>query len=155
MPLIIALTAKYLIFVSAILTAGLWLTLSKTLKLQFVVNFAVAGLLSIVLSQTIAHFYFDPRPFVVQHRTPLIPHVPDNGFPSDHTTLTMLMALVSLRYSRPAGIALIVMSLLIGMARIAALVHSPIDIAGSVAIAAVSVFVAGKVPLANRKPVNG
>ena len=34
--------------------------------------------------KAIGHFYYDPRPFIVGHFAPLIPHDADNGFPSDH-----------------------------------------------------------------------
>ena len=50
----------------------------------------------------------------------------------------MLAALAVLTYSRPAGAVLGTCSLLIGIARILSLVHSPIDISGSVVIAGLS-----------------
>ena len=141
MPLIIALTAKYLIFLCGAVTAVLWLTLPNTAKLKFALEFAGASLLSILLSQTIAHFYFDARPFIVQHKTPLIPHVPDNGFPSDHALLSGALAALVTPFNLPLGIVLWLLALLIGAGRVLALVHHPIDIFGSFAIAVFSAFV--------------
>lgn len=136
--LFIVLIAKDLIYVAALLTLWAWLRLPAAERLGFLVRFALAGILAVALSKGIAHFYYDTRPFVALQRAPLLPHAADNGFPSDHTTLTMLAALVTLPYSRRTGYLLVACSLLIGAARVASLVHSPIDIAGSVAIAAVS-----------------
>ena len=82
--------------------------------------------------------YYDPRPFVAAHVAPLFPHAADNGFPSDHTAVTMFVAFSVLVVSRPWGLALAALSLLAGVARVLAHVHSPIDIAGAVAIAALA-----------------
>lgn len=142
---VIVFVAKDMIFVAGLLTALFWLRLPRVEKATFAVRFAIAGVLALILSQGIAHFYYDTRPFVRLHQAPLFPHVPDNGFPSDHTTLTMLAALTCLAYSRWAGAALIVLALMIGSARVLSLVHSPTDIAGSIAIAALSTAVAAQV----------
>ena len=142
MNTLVVLTAQYLIFAAGLLTLVFWLRLPKESKMSFAIQFIVAGIIAVLLSKRIAHFYFSARPFVRLHAMPLFPHEPDNGFPSDHTTLTLLAALLVLGYSRKIGAVLVVCSLLIGIARIAALVHSPIDILGSVVIAVVSVWTA-------------
>src|ERR1017187_827769 len=45
--------------------------------------FVVSGILSLLLG----HFIHDPRPFVADGQVPLIPHEPNNGFPSHHALL--------------------------------------------------------------------
>jgi undecaprenyl-diphosphatase len=72
----------------------------------------------------------DPRPFVTQHVAPLFPHAPDNGFPSDHTLASMFLAVCALFYSTRWG-----------GARIAAHVHSPIDILGAIALAIMAALI--------------
>lgn len=85
-------------------------------------------------------FYYDPRPFVVGHFSPLIPHDPDNGFPSDHTLLSAAFAWIVFWFdvkSRKIGIFLLGITLTVGASRVLAGVHSWIDIFGSVVIAGI------------------
>ena len=79
----------------------------------------------------------NPRPFVTEQITPLIPHDPTNGFPSSHALLTMTVASIVFVYSKKAGVILLVMALLVGLGSVLAQVHSPIDILGSIIIAVV------------------
>lgn len=127
--------AKYLFLLIGLLSAGYWLTLRKDQRIQFLVYFAVAGIVALVLTKLAGMCFVDPRPFVVHHFIPLIPHAADNGFPSDHTVLSVLMALIVLKYSRKVGLALLVLALLVGWSRVFVGVHNPIDIVGAVLIA--------------------
>ncbi|MDP3995235.1 MAG: hypothetical protein Q8P78_01305, partial [bacterium] len=43
--------------------------------------------LAYVIAFVARSFFYSPRPFVESGIAPLIPHAPDNGFPSDHTLL--------------------------------------------------------------------
>lgn len=88
----------------------------------------LSGVISLILLKISSVFINDPRPFVINHVMPLIPHAPDNGFPSDHTLITMWLALMVFLNNRRVGIALIVISLLVGISRVMALIHHPIDI---------------------------
>jgi undecaprenyl-diphosphatase len=76
---------------------------------------------------------------VTHHLVPLIPHAPDNGFPSDHALLTAFLGFTILIYSRALGAVLLVIALLVGAARVAAHIHNPQDIVASFVIAAFSV----------------
>ena len=87
------------------------------------------------------HLYYDTRPFVREHVAPLFAHAPDNGFPSDHALLTSFLAYSFWRYSKPFALALFVNALLVSAARVAAHVHSPIDIVGSVIFALIGALV--------------
>src|SRR5205085_7935625 len=93
-----------------------------------------------VTAKVLGHVYYDPRPFVQEHFTPLIPHDADNGFPSDHTLITAGVAAVIYFFNRPWGFALLGLALLVGAARVAAGVHHPVDIVGSIVIAVVVSF---------------
>ena len=87
-------------------------------------------------------FIDSPRPFVVENTTPLIDHVANNGFPSEHTLLVATVALLVYTEHRTFGILLAVIAILVGLARVFANVHHGIDILGSVVIALVSVALA-------------
>ncbi len=80
-----------------------------------------------------------PRPFVVENITPLIDHIADNGFPSEHTLLVATVALLVYTEHKLLGILLAVIAILVGLARILANVHHGIDVAGSIVIALASV----------------
>jgi undecaprenyl-diphosphatase len=143
MNTVVALTAQYLIY-AIVLAVAVFCLMRRGQKGNL--ELAIFGLLSLifglVLVKIAGALISDPRPFVVHHFTPLIAHAPDNGFPSDHTTLAMVLALVVLQVSRTWGVVLVIAALTLGAARVAAGVHSPIDILGAVVVAAVAVALA-------------
>ncbi len=98
----------------------------------------VAGALTLGLSGlailAAAHAWTDPRPFVVDGRPPLIVHVADNGFPSDHTTIGVAVAATVLAWRRLLGAALLLVALAVGAARVAAHVHHVPDVVGGAVI---------------------
>ena len=105
--------------------------------------------LSYIIAKVVGHLYFDPRPFVVGHFTPLLSHAADNGFPSDHTLFGAAIAAVIFRFSRKTGTFLLFLAIFVGVARVFAGVHHTVDIAGSIVIVLatyyiISLFVAKK-----------
>jgi undecaprenyl-diphosphatase len=132
---LIILVAKYFIYLSAALALYVWLTAKP--KFAFMVDFLIVGIITFILAKLGAHFYYDPRPFV-HGAASLIPHLADNGFPSDHTWVSMFTALVVYHYQPKWGATLIIISLLIGLARVLARVHTPIDIIGSIVFSLIS-----------------
>jgi len=81
-------------------------------------------------------FYYNPRPFVQDGGMPLVPHVADNGFPSDHTLFSAAIAAAVFPFNRTLGSVLWLATLLVGASRALAGFHHGIDILGSIAIAA-------------------
>jgi undecaprenyl-diphosphatase len=98
----------------------------------------VTGLLALLLGRLVAAVYFDPRPFVSGHFTPLIPHEPDNGFPSDHTLLSSASAMTVFLRDRRIGTVLWLLAVVVGAGRIASGLHSPTDVIGSFTLAIVA-----------------
>ena len=135
MHTLIVVTAQYALFLSLVIAGAVWLRLPRRQKWELDVWAIVGGALTLVLIKVGGALYVDQRPFVTQHLAPLFPHAADNGFPSDHTAASMFLAVCVLFYSRRWGSVLVVISVLIGVARIAAHVHRPIDILGAMAIA--------------------
>lgn len=135
MDLLIIFAAKYLLILSVLITLYLGWKLPAENKLRYLIYVVATGAIAYICAKTLSHFYFDPRPFVVNGTVPLIPHAPDNGFPSDHTLLAATLAAITTIFNRNLGIISWICVLLIGAARVAASVHHPIDIAGSVIIA--------------------
>ena len=94
---------------------------------------AVAILFSAVLAwgfvYLFKHFYFEPRPFeVLQDVVLLFPHAADAAFPSGHATFFAALAAAMFLYHKRLGVFLAVCAFLIGVSRVIAGVHWPIDI---------------------------
>lgn len=92
----------------------------------------LAGILAVIASRIAGKLFYDPRPFVRNpNLKPLIPHGPDNGFPSDHALLTMTLTAALYFYSRRWAAAAFIVTAIVGAARILAHIHSPVDIIGA------------------------
>ena len=138
----IVVVAQYFFLVSIAITAAAWLGLPAHRKWTLATAGITGGLAGLGLIVLAGALYYDPRPFVIQHIHPLFAHAADNGFPSDHATLTMFLAVCVLFCSRPWGIVLAVNALLVGGARVLAHVHSPLDVAAGFLIGAAAAALA-------------
>lgn len=134
----LAFAAQYLFLSIPLAIVLLWSKLPKERRVSYAVQAIATGMLAVALAQLSKHFIDSPRPFVVGHFTPIIHATADNGFPSDHTMLSATLAMLILLVNRKLGIAALGVALLVGVARIALGVHSPIDIVGSFAIALIA-----------------
>jgi len=105
--------------------------LPKANRLKFVMTVVLACIIAFVISRIASKLYYDPRPFITQHITPLISHAADNGFPSDHALLTMTLTAAVYFFNRKIAAGMLVLTIIVGWARIAAKVHSPLDIIGA------------------------
>lgn len=141
MDTLIIFAAKYLIIVPVLILAWQFWRESRVRGIQFAVITLASFALAFILARTASHLYFDPRPFVVDGIAPLIPHVADNAFPSDHALFAAAIAAVGTLFSVSTGAVLWVLAIIIGSARVLAHVHHPIDIIGSFAIAALSTWI--------------
>ena len=131
---IIIFIAKYLVFVSAAIAVLYFLKQTRAKQKEILILAVVLLPLSYIIAKVVGHFYFDPRPFVVGHFTPLLPHAADNGFPSDHTLFGAAIAAVIFRFSRKTGTFLLFLAIFVGVARVFAGVHHISDILGSIII---------------------
>lgn len=133
--LLIIFGAKYLLWILVGL-AFAWFLKQPGEKQKKLLLFAAASFPAIyVASRFIAGFYYNPRPFVVDAFVPLIPHDPDNGFPSDHILLSAAIAVIIYPFSRKVSAISWVLVILVGVARVLVGVHHPIDIIGSIVMA--------------------
>lgn len=122
-----------------LLIAGLivFITLHKSSKIRFkhaVVIFASA-LLAWLVAGAIKFFYFSPRPFeVLDNVNLLFEHGGGDSFPSGHATF--YSALATSLYFNHKRIALIYIAgaILIGLSRITAGIHWPLDILAGYAL---------------------
>ena len=141
MDTLIAALAQYGFILSFIVAFVVWLSLPRRQQVELLVAGVIGGVICLVLIKAAGAVFYDTRPFVAQHIAPLFPHAADNGFPSDHTAVTMLVGFCVLVVSRRWGLVLLALSLLAGLARVLAHVHSPLDIAAAVVIGAAAAAV--------------
>ncbi|HRN90621.1 MAG TPA: phosphatase PAP2 family protein [Candidatus Saccharibacteria bacterium] len=132
MDIFIIFVAKYFIVIPIIATIFVaWRFKNRKDILKFILVVLVGGILSLILAKVASMLWYNPRPFVVGNFTPLIPHAADNGFPSDHVLLASFLGWTILRYSKKIGIGVLVVAAIIGISRVMAGVHHPIDVIGS------------------------
>jgi len=136
---LIIFSAKYLFLISVatFIGYGFFTKRKKDFLLFAVLVLPVSFLLGILAN----HFFYNPRPFVVSNVIPLIAHVADNGFPSDHALLTSTLAVIISVFDVPVAIFLWLLAILVGGARVLAHIHHTIDIIGSYTIAIISVVI--------------
>lgn len=128
--------AKYLYLLVGVIALVWFWKLPKEKKKEIII-FSIITLPAIYLVSKIgAWLYFDPRPFVADHFTPLIPHDPDNGFPSDHALLVSAIASIIYPFSKKVSAGVWVIAVLVGISRVYVGIHHPVDIVGSVVISA-------------------
>lgn len=137
---LIVFVAKYLYLVIIVAAIAAILVYKKTFVVGSVLKLILISFpLAFISARILSFFIYTSRPFVVENVEPLIPHAADNGFPSDHTLLVMTISAVVLIYNRKVGIILLILSAIVGISRVFAKVHTPIDILGSTIIAFSSV----------------
>jgi undecaprenyl-diphosphatase len=113
----------------------LWPSPSQPRRRHAVLASVLAGVLAVMLVLVLEHLFSRPRPFIALGIVPLFPHAADSSFPSDHALIGFALALPILWRVPRLGLWLTLWALLLGIARVAAAVHYPIDILGSALIA--------------------
>lgn len=144
-PWLIVFLAKYYVGFLVFAVAVFCVSNRKHLRREFWIRALGTGILAFVLSRVVSRFFYNARPFVENGTTPLVFHVPDNGFPSDHALLTAWLVAVVCPYNRRLAFGLAVGAVLVGMGRVLAQVHHVEDVLGSFAIVAVSAVIAALV----------
>ena len=132
--------AKYAI-IAVPAVAGIYFLKQSKLSQKHMAIFAAITLpLAYVVAKIGGKLYNNPRPFVAQHFAPLIPHVPDNGFPSDHVLLSATIAAILYPYSKTVSVFVWILTLYIAISRVYVGVHHTTDVVGSAMIAIVVAF---------------
>lgn len=134
----VKIIAQYFVVIPVVAWLVVLARLHKQQRVRFVLTSAAAAIVAIVLVKIATSVHTDLRPFVRDGVTPYFKSSTDNGFPSDHTTFSSLIAFVVMRYRLRLGLVLLVVAVAIGTARVIAGVHHGQDIVGGVAIAALA-----------------
>jgi undecaprenyl-diphosphatase len=134
--------AKYLFLLSIVIVIVHFFHVSREVKREMVIFGLITFPLALILSLVARELYFNPRPFVIGGFEPLIPHKPDNGFPSDHMLLVGTIAAFMGLVHKKTSLWLWAIAIFIGLSRVYAGVHHLVDILGSVLIAILSALAA-------------
>ncbi len=141
MQQLLIFSAQYLFVLPFLILGGYFFTRRWPAQKRMMLFAIPAGLLTYVLGFIGDILYYDPRPFVVGHFTPLIQHAADNGFPSDHTLLVSSLAAVGMYWNKRLGLVLWAIAILVAIGRVYVGVHHPIDVLASMAFALIAVSV--------------
>lgn len=142
MNFLIIFASRDLIFLIALIAIIIFVIAKYEDKKTLLKIGVIAAPLAYLLAKITGHFYSNPRPFVSEAVKPLIEHVNDNGFPSEHTLLAVAIAAVIFTYNKRWGLVLGVLALVVGFARVAAGVHHSIDILGATIFSIVATYIA-------------
>jgi len=128
--LIVVFFADFFIYILFVGLIVLWFIDGKIKKEQ-VVHALFASFFAYLVAVIIKHFFPTLRPFVVNHKEIDVLFKPDGGsFPSEHTIVAFALSVTIFLHDRRVGWWFLGSSLLIGIARVIANVHYPIDIVG-------------------------
>lgn len=143
LDIVAILFAEYIPYVFIILLAAVVLLQHNLRRRVYLAAFTgISVILSFgVIREALQYFMYRPRPFVAYSLTPLVEHAADGSFPSGHATIFFTLAtIVFLFFSRRWGIAAYVIAGLIGLARVYAALHYPLDIGAGALIGIAAPF---------------
>lgn len=148
MSFILLVAAKYLIYLLFIL-AG-FILYQKFQKGNFAgvardsLTILVSLVVGLIITWLIRTYYPIPRPFVVDQTTPLIPHDPSPGFPSQHAVISFILVNYLFTQSKKWWWLAFGLALIITGARVYTKVHSLLDIEGGAILAIIVYFVVSR-----------
>ena len=138
--LIFIFGAKYLYLIIMISSFIWFLRQPKPRQREILMISCICLPLILIIFEITSHLYYNPRPFVLGHFKPLIPHKADNGFPSHHMLLASIGPAIIFLFDRRTSLILWVLALLVGFSRVYAGLHHVIDIAASLVISVIPVI---------------
>ena len=138
MNALFAFCGNYLFLMPIVVVVVTYLKLEPIDRRTLLLRAIVVLVFGTLLAKLGGALYNDPRPFVVHHTRPLIPHAPDNGFPSDHSLLVFGCAFLLIPFSTTATVPACVVAATVGIARVVCQLHTPLDVAASVVFAGAS-----------------
>lgn len=145
MDMMIKIIADWLVIPVALIGGyALLFCLPKGQRYQTYLRVLMAGLTAYVAAKIIGLLYqpVEMRPFELLGIDPGASFLNNPGFPSDHALFVMAITLAVWfgAKQRALAIACLILTILVGVGRILALVHTPLDVIGGFVIAWVGVF---------------
>lgn len=130
----ITFIASFLIWILFVGLGVLWVIDGKIKKEQ-VIHAIFASLIAWAITALIKHFFPTLRPFMINGKEIEVFIRPlDGAFPSGHTAEAFALAVTIFMHDKKIGWFFLASALAIGIARVVANVHYPIDILGGALI---------------------
>lgn len=144
MNIFINFIATYLIVLVFLPIAAYYFFVKKDYSIIFKLILAV---IISAATQIIFNFlYFTPRPFMVNHLPVYVAIIPIvSSFPSGHTMIAFALSTIIFLKKKHIGVILFIISLIIGVGRVLANVHYPIDIFGGLILGVTIGAICGKI----------
>ena len=118
----------------------LWL-IDGRIKKEQVIHALSASLIALLVTNIFKQVFHTVRPFLVDGGTVMTLTIPsDAAFPSTHTAMAFALSVTIWLHNRKVGWIYLVWALFVGVARILANVHYPIDIWGGAILGIVIAF---------------
>ncbi|MEK7227371.1 MAG: phosphatase PAP2 family protein [Patescibacteria group bacterium] len=136
--------AKYLYLVSVLVAMIFFYRAPAEARKEMLIRGAILFTLAFILSLVARALYFNPRPFVTERFMPLVPHAPDNGFPSDHVLLVAAIAKLIAFFNKRIALWLWLIVGVVALSRIYVGVHHLLDVAASIGIALLCAIITSK-----------
>ncbi|MFH1997340.1 MAG: undecaprenyl-diphosphatase [Patescibacteria group bacterium] len=138
--------AEYLIFVLILIVIYLFFNFRKTNQ-KYKLFFLASGsaVVSWLVNQWIALFYFRQRPFITHDVIQLVHHSPSKSFPSDHTAVAFALALSIYLLNKKWGVIALIFAFFIAFSRIFCGLHYPLDILSGIITASASILLLRKI----------
>ncbi|MCA8867349.1 MAG: undecaprenyl-diphosphatase [Rhodobacteraceae bacterium] len=135
------LLAQWSIYAVAAIMLLAWVRGGSKARISLVLA-GMTAVLGLLMNMAIGTLWYVPRPFAVGAGHMLMDHAVDASFPSDHTTVlfSVALSLLARTASRRWGMSALVVGIGTGWARVYLGVHWPLDIAGSLLVAALSTW---------------
>jgi undecaprenyl-diphosphatase len=148
-PLIIRFFASFLIW---FLIFGLFVLffIDGKIKKEQVLHALFSALLAWLIALAIKYFFPTVRPYIISGAEAgvLIPPV-NPSFPSEHTVIAFAVSLTIFMHDKKVGLMFMISSLFIGIARVIAQVHYPIDILGGAVVGSMAAVIVEKTHFLN------
>lgn len=142
MEIIIPFLATYLIILMFLASIYIF---RRKLDSFFIRGFASYGITKIIETLIKGLFYI-PRPYIALGKPSLALFPPtDSSFPSGHASSAFLLATIIFLYNKRLGIVFYIIAVMIGVGRVLALVHYPIDIAGGALLGISSALIINRI----------
>lgn len=128
--ILITFVASFLIWFMFAGLVFLWVIDGRVTK-EVVLHALLACITAWVIAEMIKTLFPTTRPFIMDGKLPLTLTIPfDAAFPSSHETISFALAATVWYHNKKIGAAFVITAILIGVGRVVANVHYPIDILG-------------------------
>ena len=139
--LVITLFASFLIWLMFAGLLVLWIVDGK-IKREQALHAFFSGVIAWILTEMVKSLFDVARPFHINGYDTLTLTVPTGySFPSSHAAVAFAIGVTLWLHNKKYGTLFLLFSVLVGVGRVLANVHYPIDIIGGAAIGVVTAFV--------------